>query len=95
VYRGGEKGAHVILGNTLVLHSSFAAVESGQIATVMAHWTVKVPCTNIKAVTLGGYVWTIFGSSTGVPPKVAYCGNTLCLAPYPFEAIFTPQDDSK
>jgi hypothetical protein len=50
--------------------------SSGQIATVMAHWTVKVPCKNIKAVTLGGYICTIFGSSTGVPPKVAYCGNT-------------------
>ena len=43
--------------------------SSGQIATVMAHWTVKVPCKHIKAVALGGYVCTIFGSSTGVPPK--------------------------
>eukprot|EP00966_Prymnesium_polylepis_P077595 1797707-Prymnesium_polylepis.1 len=63
----------------------------------MANSTVKVPCKNIKAVTLGGYVCTIFGSSTctstGVPPKVACCGNTSCLAP--FEAILTPQDDSK
>eukprot|EP00966_Prymnesium_polylepis_P214704 4971999-Prymnesium_polylepis.2 len=36
--------------------------SSGQIATVLAHWTlscVKVPCKNIKAVTLGGYVCNV------------------------------------
>jgi hypothetical protein len=60
----GPKVPRVSVGSKLVLHSSFAAVElsSGQIAKVMAHWTVKVPCKNIKAVTLGGYVCTIFGS---------------------------------
>ena len=73
LYRAGPKGpqrfrsqANLFCTAPLQLLSS-----SGQIATVVAHSTVKVPCNNIKAVALGGYVCTICRSSTGVPPKVA------------------------
>eukprot|EP00966_Prymnesium_polylepis_P265115 6125129-Prymnesium_polylepis.1 len=57
---GPKVGPRVSVGSKLVLHSCQLLClqllsSSGQIATVMAHSTVKVPCTNIKAVALGGY----------------------------------------
>eukprot|EP00966_Prymnesium_polylepis_P244645 5658615-Prymnesium_polylepis.1 len=45
-----RRGPHCNTGLGQKLLSS-----SGQIATVVAHSTVKVPSNNIKAVTLGGY----------------------------------------
>ena len=60
---------------------------------LITHPELKVPCKNIRTVAFGGYISTIFGWSLAWGPKVAYNGNTLCLAP--FEAISTPQDDSR
>ena len=42
---------------------------------VLTHVSLKVPCKNIKTVTLSGYMSTIFGRSSAAPPKVAYLGN--------------------
>ena len=42
---------------------------------VMTQSTVFVPCKNIKIVTLGGYISTIFGYFLGEPLRIAYYGN--------------------